>query len=364
VDLADLGLSRYPFPIVPPTGPTQVWAGRPKFQEALRNLSAELRFRDDSSIDLVWADLGAGKTHAMRYLSWLLSEVGALCIYSELPATPQNFMAIYRELVLAVPEQGLAEAIRAYRQRQAGRDWLAGPLLAGDRDTATVLWTLAQFADHEQGQVARRWLRGEKLTRKECSLIDGVQAMRSDQDALRALTTMMRLLTELPERRRVVLMLDEFQRIGTVSRQRGLAISAAIKSLYDSCPNRLSIFLSYSFGDASSIRFLTSPDVLSRVNRQYRLDHLTKFEATRFVSELLRAAASGNASHGEVFAQAAIVDVVSRLDLDCHGAITPRRLSQAFGNILSEALRMGERAFPIGVGFVAEHYGPPVGDEM
>jgi hypothetical protein len=44
------------------------WAGRPKTLLAIKRILAGLQNRPDSTIDVIWAHFGAGKTHTLYYL--------------------------------------------------------------------------------------------------------------------------------------------------------------------------------------------------------------------------------------------------------------------------------------------------------
>src|SRR2546428_21514 len=68
VELRNFGLARYPFEIIPPGEPTERWADRAQLRADLQSLIGSWSERKGSGVYLLWADLGAGKTHAMRHL--------------------------------------------------------------------------------------------------------------------------------------------------------------------------------------------------------------------------------------------------------------------------------------------------------
>lgn len=350
-NLSDLSLIEFPFKTVPPTGPTELWIGRERFLRDLIELVGSWIIKPDSGIFLLWADLGAGKTHALRHIEYRgsLLTPPAMAIYADLPKASGDFKGVFEQLIPAFPEQALVNAITSFRGRN--RDsWLDHPVVRGDRYTPRVLWTLAQLGDGLQGDTARKWLRGERLSARELQLLDGVPPIRTSDDATRTLGTLCRLLVDDKRYSRVVLMLDEFQRIGESNPRKIRAINAGIHTLFNSCPVGLAIILSYSFGTPENIKFLVTDEVRSRVRKIYSLPALTETEAWQFVSHILDSRSAVRPQ--VVFQDSAIRAVVKRLVADTRSALppqnlTPRNLMQAFETILDHCLNKETSPFPV-----------------
>ncbi|MCZ7577047.1 MAG: DUF2791 family P-loop domain-containing protein [Dehalococcoidia bacterium] len=215
--------------------------------------------------------------------------------------------------------------------------------------------------NHQVGDAARKWLRGENCTAAELKLIDGVSKLATSDHATRTLSTICRLIAGFSRFRRIVLMLDEFQRIAQLPEKRRLEVNSGIHTWFNSCPDGLSILLVYSIGVASTIKHLVSPEVLSRVSQTFELPALTEPESVEFVEGLVASAAESGDSRG-IFEHEGVVETVHRLAEDSAGRLTPRRLMLGFTTILEDALSEG--AFPIGREFAAASYVTPPADSF
>jgi hypothetical protein len=178
------------------------------------------------------------------------------------------------------------------------------------------------------------------------------------------LSTVLRLLSRFGGYSRVVLMLDEFQRVGQVSSKSAYDINAGIKSVFDSCPDGLSIMLSYSFGEQVNIKYLATPELLNRVRAQYPLPLLTVRQAVQFVKDLLRLASTTSDSKQQVFVDEAIQAVAEKLDADSRHRLTPRRISQAFGAIMDRAIASRSITWPLSSTAALKFYSAPIVDQV
>lgn len=361
--LHDAGLATFPFRIVPPFGPTDVWVGRSELKQELLALTASWPIRSDSGLYLLWAALGSGKTHSLRFLEHLGSKVipPTLAVYAEMPEASKDFKDVYEQLIQAIPEAPLQEAIRSFRSRH-GDKWLDSPILNGDRYTPRVLWILAQLGDSAPGEVARKWLRGERMSTRELQALDNVPSLKDSDDATRTLTTICRILVDEGQFSRVVLMLDEFQRMGESNLARIRKVNAGIRKLFNSCPEHLAIVLSYSFGVAANIQFMMTDELRTIVGKTYHLPALSESDARSFVSEVI--SSSSLTGVNGTFQESAIAAVVARLHVDAQAAtppknLTPRNLMQAFATVLEKALTSNESSFPIDEKTASDLYEKP-----
>lgn len=363
--VSDAGLARFPFKTVPPIGPTDLWLDRKEFRKVLEEVVSTWSYRDESSLYLLWADFGAGKTHALRFVQHLAATVSppALAVYSDLPKAVSDFKSVYEQIVPQLPEIVLREAVVDFRREHAD-DWLSVPELQGDRDTPRVLWILAEMADQPQGEVARKWLRGERLSARELLMIDYISPIKTADHATRTLQTICRLVVRGPKYSRLVLLLDEFQRIGEVTEKKIRDVNAGIHTLYNSCPEGLAIFLTYSFGDPANIAFLVTDAVRSRVDRVFDLPPLGTDDATEFVWDLLEQSKLAG-SPVRPFSRPAVEWLVQRLAQDAEGNVTPRKVMQVFGRALDKALTSeAEVGFPIDETAAAQLYEKPTADQL
>ena len=116
-----------PFSLVADEASAACWAGRGQVLTQLKKLCRTWHNRPDSTLDLVWANLGSGKTHALYHLRYLLaheflSDPDSIVIYTEIPDGENKFIELYRRLFTTLPLGRIA-------QLAADRDAILLPLL-------------------------------------------------------------------------------------------------------------------------------------------------------------------------------------------------------------------------------------------
>lgn len=362
--LAAVGLKEWPFELVPPTGPTNAWFGRSDFRVGLERIFESWAFRRTSSIYLLWADFGAGKTHALRYLQAKCSNdtEPVVAVYAELPSETMDFLGVFQQIVKGIPESVLRNVVNKLREAH-GADWLQANDLNGDRDTPRVLWQLSEMPDDQVGEAARKWLSGGRTSAADLKLLGGVGAIRTSNDALRVLTTIQHLIVKYGGYRRFVLLLDEFQRVGQASRARLRDVNAGLHRFFNNSPSGLSIFLSYSIGDANAIRLLVTEELMSRVEEEMALTMLSAEDGLEFIQEVIESA-SITGKHDEIIGTSVLLEVVERIAQDSGGRLTPRRLMQVFGGIFERIITSTKHnSLPIDSATAQELYRKPVADQ-
>jgi hypothetical protein len=363
--LADVGLRDYPFAIVPPTEPTTIWADRESFRRELETLVRGWLNNHRSAMYLLWADFGAGKTHALRYLEAISATTLPAClpVYCDIPDSVNDFRGVYVQTVQRMPEQAMSDAIISHRRTAGEAAWLTSPVLRGDRDTARVLWLLADMGNQPQGDLARRWLAGERLGARDLATLGATAWIRTSEQAVKTLSTICRLILATDKKKRILLLFDEFQRVGQMNRKKVQDVNAGVASVFNACPDRFAVVLSYSFGNPENIKYMVSGEVLSRVVGRFQLPALTPTDGVVFVNELL-AIYSAEGRGERIFSNAAIKRIVNRLMDDVGGKLTPRKVMQAFSTILDSAL-LGEYRWPLSSQVAMALYRAPLegGDE-
>ncbi len=144
-----------PFSVVPERGAIDGWAASDTSLAELQRMLLRLKGAA-SSLDLVWATFGSGKTHALLYLEKQLIENSAAeakptCVYFELHDGARSFLSLY---------SGLADALEwdVVLGRIATMQIGAG--LPADLRRIANLYLNGSAAERD---VALRWLRGEKI---------------------------------------------------------------------------------------------------------------------------------------------------------------------------------------------------------
>lgn len=361
--LEEAGLASYPFTTVAPAEPTAIWADRSQLKSDLTRLVNGWAASPRSGIYLMWAELGAGKTHALRYIEGLCASTDTVCValYRDVSESTTDFKSLYSQMVERIPEEELASAVRFHRQHLGESRWLSVPWLYGDRDTPQALWALAEMGSQPVGESARRWLRGERLSSREATFVGVTSSIRTSEQAQKVLGTLCGILSR-DSSRTVVLLLDEFQRVGTTNQKRLREVNASIASLFNRFPRHLAIVLSYSLATSEQVRFLVTPEVLSRVSSRFELRRLTLPDAHHFVKDLLQAHSLAGVSGG-CFEEDAVALIAGRISADATGGMTPRLLMQRFGAILDQALAQGRR-FPISASVAERLYRASERDDL
>ncbi|MFC1909692.1 hypothetical protein ACFLXC_00120 [Chloroflexota bacterium] len=369
---SDTGLTEFPFKDVPPAEPTDLWVGRPKFLSDITQLVSSWAYNKNSSIYFIWADFGAGKTHSLRYIEYLANIIQSSysAVYCELPKGITQFKFIYEQIMPRFSEEILCSAIQGYRQRY-GDNWLSAQILNGDRDTPRVMWTLAQTINQPQGEISRKWLRGERLSSAELRVIDNVTPIKTSEQATRTLSTLCRIVLQDSKYSRIVIMVDEFQRIARANKNQIKEINDGIHTLFNSCPKGLSIILTYSIGVPDSIKYLTTDAVRSRLKQVLTLPIMSKVELKDFIVDLLKKYQIPDTTV-KVFTQDAIEWVINKLfedsvkwaknevAEDASRSVTPRIAMQEFSKILEKTINGdGPYQFPIDKGWVKSLYVDP-----
>lgn len=316
----------------------------------------------------MWSDFGAGKTHALRYIEGLCQrDESLIAIYCDIAEQTRDFRSLYMQVVRRVPEDVLARAIYAHKEKH-GSGWLGVPWLSGDRDTPTALWAMCTASGQPLGDAARKWLYGERLSMRELSFLSVTANIRTPDDTVRVLASLCRIVRSALGVH-IIFLLDEFQRVGMVTGKSLREVNAGIASTFNRCGDGLSILLSYTLGSPDQIAHFVSSEVLTRVTAQMQLHRLNRMQVRSFVDELIAAyvlRVPGKAAEepaGCVFSSDARQTIIDRLVADSGGEVTPRRIMQAFGNVLDAALAIGTQ-FPISATAGARLYRPPVDGDI
>jgi len=326
-------LTGWPFDVVAPRSDLIVWADREVLRKNVDRLVRRWGRHQASSLTVMWANFGAGKTHTLRYISSIVPDDYLVCS-AVLPQSVRTFVEVYRAILAGTDLQKVARAAA----RTIGAKMKEGRF--GLTDSEACLWALATGGESEQAVLAERWLRGVRLSRSEMNRI-GVRAnIVGNDEAVASLTSLVEHATA-SEHRRVVVLIDEFQRVGELTQRALNQVNQGIHTFFNSNPQNVSIVLSMSFGRADNVKYHLTPEVRSRVDpEQIHLDHLSMDEVPTFVADLLAAYRNHLAPPNPLAPFSAeavqiVAETISPL------GITPRRVMQALGRVLEDALDSG-----------------------
>ncbi len=327
----NLGFGDWPFRLVPAAGPTGIWYDRSDLKRDLDRLMWRLARHDSSTLHLLWADVGSGKTHTLRFLEHeALAGGEILPVYAVMPRVSRSFLELHAAVSRSLDLSIAADALFALRNAEGAR--AAERVIVEWPDLLPAL-TLYHSGNHVDRELVRRWLAGSRdLTRSDLRRVGIAQEIRTSDHAVSALTATSRLY--LTVRRRLLVLIDELQRIGTVRSTVANEISAGIHTWFNAVPDGLSVVLTFSFGDKSHVDALLTPELLSRSDHQrLEMTVLTRDDARDFVRAAVAACRLPDTEAtalGEDLIGAGVEALAAK------GSLTPRNMMKGFNALLLE----------------------------
>lgn len=343
-----LGLTRWPFPVVPDREFCGFIADRKQLRADVDDLLKSLGRQEGSSIHLLWSWFGAGKTHTLFYMANRSSLTkrsmgGRLhAVYSEFPKSPKSFLDVYRAFAVGLD---FDELIDAYLEVSTSSDSarIQRDLLTTSPDLATALHVLATGTAIDQ-VVAIRWIRGESLPAAEFRKIGIAQKLGVSEEASRVFAAIVGLFSQAAHAQnrpacRVLWLLDEFQRIASVRPALREEINTGLHSTFNACPSGLSMMLSFSGRPEKEFPAWFSPELRDRIGRTkvIILPPLRSDEALEFVRDVLtqfRTLESYGVDPYFPFTEAACRAVIDEVAENAE--LKPRAIMQAFDAVLRE----------------------------
>ena len=280
-----LYLSDWPFQTVPDERFTKIWADRRAVLEDIYNILNNLSRRKPSTINLLWAWFGTGKSHTLKHMAHLcgVKFKNLLPVYTEYPKTVKSFLDLY---IYFVSELGvdfildIAEEILAGDKEQTFRRSLSSV----SSDFVNALSLLK-----DQRLLVRRWIMGDKIHRNVLSSYGITKRIETSDDAVKILSCIFKMI-ELSDRySRILWMIDEFQRIGTEKKNVLEDINTGFHSVFNSCPNSFSLFFSFSVKEKKQMFSHLSKEIIDRIGIQkiIEIPKMSSQDAFSFISDLL-----------------------------------------------------------------------------
>jgi hypothetical protein len=189
----------------------------------------------------------------------------------------------------------------------------------------------------EASTTAIQWLRAQPgLTSTDLHRIGVTYRIKTSEDAIHTLTSLTKLATFGKPNARLVVLIDEYQRIGELKNATRNEINAGLHAYYNGNPTGLTIMLSFSFGKKENVSFLLSNELKSRSEPEaLSLDVLTPNQAIEFLSDLLaRFRIQPDNRWAYPFTEQAIQKIINYVAQ--HRSLTPRRLMMYAHHVLSE----------------------------
>lgn len=271
--------------------PTEVWADRAGPLGQMSDLLDYLNSVEKTSLNLMWADLGCGKTHAMGFIRHLcLTKYENIYpIYTLVPNRVTSFVDQYKNIISGFDFDDIAKMTRAIIADK-GEDFLVNRVLGGSMDLHGAVKSISLGSSHTQ-EIAKRWLGGSTVISKaDLSVIGATKVVKTNDEALSVLQGLSRIVIHSRSKRRLLIMVDEYQRLHETSDKISKDVGVGLHTLYNAVPTRLSILLSFAFRQKRNVEVILSRELKSRTDtRSIELPEMERAEVRPFVEELFDA---------------------------------------------------------------------------
>lgn len=339
-----LHLTDWPFRIVPDESYCTFIADRKQVVQDISSMLRNLSRRDASTIHILWAWYGAGKTHTLRHIAHLCNTryPSLVPVYNEFPRGTRSFLNLYAAFVsgldLELVQNAYEDVFMSPQKEEAQRR-----LEQEFPDLSNAL-AMILMGNQREMTTANFWLRGEKVPLRDLRDIGISSRIETAEQALRVIAWLLRLFnwasTQDSTVSRILWMIDEFQRIEQCRRPTRQEINGCLSALINLCPRSFSLFLSFSGPPSKKMPSWMSKGLADRIGmeRVMLLPPLISDEAHTFICDVLkhfRDTSSSSVPRTFPFtdeAVEAVVDIVrSRSELK------PRSILQTCNAVLEEA---------------------------
>jgi hypothetical protein len=280
-----LHLKDWPFQTVPDERFTKIWADRRQVLEVVYSLLNNLSRRKTSTINLIWAWYGTGKSHTLKHMVHLCQQKfkSLLPVYTEYPKTVKSFLDLYVYFIAELGVDFIADVgVEFINSRKSVSNKRALSSISPDFVAALELLEKDEL-------LAKRFLMAEKLHRATLSKHGIGKRIETSDDAVKAVACIVKMLELSGRCSRVVWMIDEFQRIGSERTAVSEDINTGLHSVYNACPNSFSLLFSFSVREKQKMFKHLSKEIIDRIGIQKIIEvpKMSSQDAFIFISDLL-----------------------------------------------------------------------------
>ena len=337
-----LHLVEWPFQITPDQNFYTFMADRFQTKDDLNTILRSLSRRNTSTIHLLWFWYGTGKTHTLRHMEYLCRNLypTLLPVYMEIPKAFRGFSDIYRSFAAALDFEVLRDRFLEI-VTSPSKEMIEKELKTESLDMFNALRMLCMGTD-QQRDIVFRWLRGEPMGVNELRPMGIGKRISSAEDAIRTVAWIVKLInagTTLSQNEvgRLIWIIDEFQQVGD-SKTLAKEVNNCLHSIFNRCPNSLSLFISFSGRPEKSYPEWLSRELVDRIGVQkvIILPPLTHSEAKGFVCDVLdhfRPDSLKAPSRFFPFDEATVDTLLDLIAMD-RKEIRPRSIMQYFTSVL------------------------------
>ncbi|WP_193371144.1 ATP-binding protein [Pelagibius marinus] len=358
--LTNYGLTQDPFAIVP-DGPVDNWAGREELKEDLMDLVMGVRASDIGSTEflVLHGELGAGKSHALRYLKTQIEKPGStfnsLAIYVERPrvSAKLNFLELHKFIIAEIGRDRIKVFCANVKEEiDITISELAAAAGFGDEPNKSSFEPRAiEGIKKNNRNMAQLLRRGASQPDKVFDFLSGAikcdgseyeGKIDSDFMAAKVLGDLLRVLTsELrPERRifeSVYIFIDECEILFDAKATESDPVFSGFRELINGLPYGLGLILSFSAATALIEAYMPQ-HLLKRMTHDFiEVPMLEDGQAIQFLKEQLNTFRPVDCPYQGTFypfSEAAISHIVEN-----QTTLTPRNLFKDCRRVLERAIR-------------------------
>ncbi len=369
--LADFGLSTDPFSLIVQDELVHHWAGRPREKEHLLDVIESVRVSDigTSEFVIVHGEYGAGKSHALRYLTTQINvdknaHFKGKAIYLSTVRVSQKvtFLDVYKSVLdvlgtkflneLAVIVHGKVHAAAATLVQAMPPHEAASLLQQGNQLIEQTLgrWVPANLRMmvelllklKDGAPSALRYLRGEKVSAQEVQELGMNSPIDDDFSAVSALASLFRVMClsingQAPAYEAVYLFIDEQENLVDMKAVESGQLLQSFRELLNQLPQNFCMIWGAT-ADAALIEAVLPASILQRLTRKYiELSDLLPEDAKEFLKQHLsdlRVQGFAVPQPFHPFSEAAIDLVIERTV-----GLTPRSMFRSLRAVLERAIR-------------------------
>ncbi len=333
-----------PFELVANAETATYWAGRPDVRKCLDKICRAYVRRSDSSIDVIWANFGAGKTHALLHLAYMLAQNYAdqaktAVAFIEMPQNLNSFLDLYRRIIAAVPTNLLEACLRGVDDRKSNHNL---------RRAATAF----EQGGSVEKVMARDWLLAEKPYLRELKSVVGIDSrIETDVIACDILDNIVSLCGQ--QGIRFVILLDEFQRIAVLPKRKRDPILSNVRSVFSHNSSFLSMVVAVSSRAERTALGLIPPELRTLMGMRpiISLPEMSCEEAEDYIVERLHffRPAEYTGSKEAPFTSEMLAALVNFIHSNDNAKLIPRTLHKALAFLFDEIMDSPDQTMSIEV---------------
>jgi hypothetical protein len=167
VDISHLGLTERPFQRAGSKALSNVWADRTEIKKQIDRLMWDWTRDDESSIRIIWGDLGAGKSHTLIYMRdhyQSNKNLGVIPVHAVMPKEIKSFLDVYQAITAAF-DLNLVADLFEQTYLKYGNVKKMNELFSYIPDAVNAIRSLGSTDINKR--LAEAWIKGIRLTRRD-----------------------------------------------------------------------------------------------------------------------------------------------------------------------------------------------------